>query len=61
MKLTQEEVLGITRHALTFLGGIAVSKGLIDDTTLTQIVGASMTLTGIAWSIITKRKNKQTN
>lgn len=60
MKLTQEEVLGIIRHTLTFVGGIAVSKGLIDDATLTQIVGAIITLTGIAWSIKTKRK-KQTN
>lgn len=60
MKFTQEEVLGIIRHTLTFIGGIAVSKGLIDDSTLTQAVGAIMTLSGLAWSIITKRK-KQTN
>jgi hypothetical protein len=28
MKLTKEQVLGIVRHALTFIGGIVVMKGL---------------------------------
>ncbi len=39
MKLTKEQVLGIVRHSLTFIGGIFVMKGLIDDATLTEIVG----------------------
>jgi hypothetical protein len=31
MKLTQQQVLGIVRHILTFGGGILVAKGLIDN------------------------------
>jgi hypothetical protein len=56
MKLTREQVLGIVRHTLTFVGGIIVTKGLIDESTLTEIVGAAVTLTGAIWSVITKNK-----
>lgn len=55
MKLTKEQVLGIIRHALTFVGGIVVMKGLVDETTVTEIVGGVMTLTGTIWSIIDKK------
>jgi len=57
MKLTKEQILGITRHALTFIGGILVMKGLIDETTVTEIVGGVVTLTGTIWSIISKNKS----
>jgi hypothetical protein len=32
MKLTKEQVLGIVRHALTFIGGIVIARGLVDET-----------------------------
>ena len=54
MKLTKEQILGIVRHALTFVGGICVMKGLVDETTVTTIAGASVTLVGAIWSIIAK-------
>jgi hypothetical protein len=56
MKLTKEQVLGIVRHALTFVGGIVVMKGLIDETTVTEIIGGVVTLTGTIWSVIAKNK-----
>jgi len=56
MKLTKEQILGITRHALTFIGGILVMKGLIDETTVTEIIGGVITLTGTIWSIVSKNK-----
>jgi hypothetical protein len=55
MKLTKEQVLGIVRHALTFVGGIFVMKGLVDETTVTEVVGGAMTLAGAIWSIIDKK------
>jgi len=55
MKLTKEQVLGIVRHSLTFIGGIFVMKGLIDDATLTEIVGGVMTLAGAVWSVLHKK------
>ena len=54
MKLTKEQVLGIVRHTLTFVGGIVVAKGLIDEAVVTEIVGGVLTLTGAIWSIVAK-------
>jgi hypothetical protein len=56
MKLTKEQVLGIVRHTLTFVGGIIVMKGLVDETTVTEIIGGVITLTGTIWSVIDKNK-----
>jgi hypothetical protein len=55
MKLTKEQILGIIRHSLTFVGGIFVMKGLIDETIVTEIVGGVMTLTGAIWSVVDKK------
>jgi hypothetical protein len=55
MKFTKEQVLGIIRHSLTFVGGILITKGLLDETMVTELVGGVCTLTGAIWSIIVKR------
>jgi hypothetical protein len=55
MKLTKEQILGIVRHALTFIGGIVVMKGLVDETMVTEIIGGVMTLVGVVWSVIDKK------
>jgi hypothetical protein len=55
MKLTKEQVLGIIRHTLTFVGGIVVMKGLVDETVVTEIIGGVMTLVGSIWSVINKK------
>jgi hypothetical protein len=55
MKLTKEQVLGIVRHTLTFVGGIVVMKGLTDESTVNEIIGGVMTLTGTIWSIVEKK------
>lgn len=56
MKLTKEQILGIVRHGLTFIGGILITKGLIDESTATEIIGGIITLAGTIWSIIEKNK-----
>ena len=55
-KVSQEQILGIVRHVLTFAGGIAVAKGLIDAETLAQASGAIITLIGVVWSFRAKSK-----
>jgi hypothetical protein len=55
MKLTKEQIMGIIRHGLTFVGGILVMKGLVDNTMVSEIIGGIMTLTGAVWSIIDKK------
>ena len=55
MKLSKEQILGILRHTLTFVGGILITKGLVDEPTVTEIIGGVMTLTGTIWSVIDKK------
>ena len=56
MKLTKEQILGIVRHGLTFIGGILITKGLIDEATATEIIGGVITLAGTIWSVIAKNQ-----
>ena len=54
--MKKEQVLGIIRHSLTFIGGILLMKGLIDEATWTEISGSAMTLVGTVWSVVDKNK-----
>jgi hypothetical protein len=56
MKLTKDQLMGMVRHSLTFIGGILLMKGLVDEALLTEISGGVMTLTGAIWSIINKKE-----
>jgi hypothetical protein len=56
MKLSREQVLGIVRHVLTFAGGLAVAKGMVDAATLETIIGSAATLIGAIWSVVAKNK-----
>ena len=56
MKFTKEQFLGIVRHSLTFIGGILIMKGIVDDALLNEIVGGVTTLAGSIWSIVAKNK-----
>jgi hypothetical protein len=55
MKLTREQVLGIVRHVLTFAGGIVIAKGIADESTVNEIIGGVITLTGAIWSVVAKK------
>lgn len=57
MKLTKEQLLGIVRHTITFIGGILVMKGIVEDSMLQEILGGVTTLVGAIWSIVVKNKN----
>jgi hypothetical protein len=56
MKLTKEQILGIARHGLTFIGGILIMKGIVDEAMMNEVIGGVMTLAGTIWSIIDKNK-----
>jgi hypothetical protein len=53
--MTKEQVLGVIRHGLTFIGGFLVTKGLLDDGMLQEALGAIMTLVGAVWSVTSKK------
>ena len=55
-----EQTLGIVRHTLTFVGGLLVTKGYIDETMVEAISGGVMGLIGLIWSVIIKNKNDKT-
>ena len=54
--MTKEQILGVIRHGLTFIGGILITKGLLDETTSTEIIGGVIGLVGTSWSIISNKK-----
>jgi hypothetical protein len=54
--MNKDQILGLVRHGLTFIGGIVLSKGLVEESTLTEIIGAISTLIGAIWSISEKTK-----
>ena len=53
--MTKDQVLGIIRHTLTFVGGILIMKGIATEVMTQEAVGAIITAVGAVWSII---KNK---
>lgn len=57
-KLTKEQVKGIIRHVLTFLGGLLILKGYADESLITEIIGGVTTLVGSVWSVFEKKSRK---
>lgn len=53
--MKKEIVFGIIRHTLTFVGGVLVLKGVLDEATLSEISGAIITLVGGIWSVLEKK------
>lgn len=53
--MNKSQILGIIRHTLTFVGGLLVLRGYIDEGTLTEIIGGVITLTGAIWSVVSKQ------
>ena len=54
--MSQSVVMSILRHALTFVGGWLIAKGVIDETSAAEISGLVMTAVGTIWSIVDKIK-----
>lgn len=53
--INQEQIMGFVRHGLTVGGGVMIAKGVMDEGTMSEIVGALMTLIGFVWSYWAKR------
>lgn len=54
--MTKEQLEGLLRHTLTFVGGILVLKGYLDEAAWAEISGAAITLAGTLWSVFAKNK-----
>lgn len=46
----QSILAGVVRHALTTVGGMLVSQGVIGSDQVNGLVGAGMIIAGVAWS-----------
>lgn len=54
--MNKDVILGILRHILTFVGGIVIAKGYMDDATFVELSGAIVALVGALWSVFSKKK-----
>lgn len=54
--MNQLQKNGLIRHTLTFIGGLLLYNGLLNENEVQELVSASMTLIGLIWSILEKRK-----
>lgn len=45
----------LVRHALTAAGAALISSGYIDAAQMEMIMGAVLTITGVAWSVLDKK------
>ncbi len=54
--MKKEQIFGVIRHSLTFIGGLLVMKGIIDDSNLETLISGILTITGIIWSVVEKNK-----
>ena len=53
--MNREQIMGIIRHTLTFVGGILIIKGMASEGMVNEAIGAVVTAVGAVWSVI---KNK---
>lgn len=54
--MNKDQVLGLVRHILTLVGGVLIAKGLATEAMSEELVGSAMSLVGIVWSIVSKKK-----
>lgn len=54
--MKRKRILGIVRHALTFLGGALVASGKLDAATSEAVAGGLMTVIGGLWSVFAPEK-----
>lgn len=55
-----QELQGQIRTAIAFIGGLAVSKGWIDEETMAAVAGITVTVIAAIWSWKSKEKKSPT-
>jgi hypothetical protein len=56
--MNKEQVLGIVRHGLTFVGAILLLNGEVDQFQWSELTGAVLSLASVIWSIWDKRNTQ---
>ncbi len=52
----KEVFTSLVRHGLTLGGGFMVSQGYFEAAQAETLIGAAMTIFGVAWAIYSKKK-----
>lgn len=53
---SKDQILGLIRHIVTFVGGILVARGKIDPTQIETIGGIIITVAGFLFSVLAPEK-----
>ena len=53
--MTKEQIQGLVRHVLTFVGGILVLQGVVEESLINELIGGVVALAGTLWSIFSKK------
>lgn len=56
--MSKTQVLSLIRHTLTFVGGVLITQGTIEESVVEQIIATSLTLIGLVWGVIEKKKGE---
>ena len=56
--MKKDLILALIRHTLTFVGGLFIMKGIVDESTVTEVVGGIVSLTSVVWMTIQKIKGE---
>ena len=57
--MDKDMIISLVRHSLTFIGGLLIMKGLIDESALEEVIGSAISLTSAIWMIVNKKKIKE--
>jgi hypothetical protein len=57
--MKKQTIMGVIRHTLTFIGGILVTKSIIDESTMQGLIGSLTTTIGLIWSVAEKAYNHE--
>lgn len=57
--MNKSVILGLVRHALTSVGAVVVTNGIVTGNELETVASAVAILVGVVWSIIEKKKTPE--
>jgi hypothetical protein len=54
--MSKNQILSLIRHTLTFVGGVLLTHGTIDESVMEQIIATTLSLVGLVWGVIEKKQ-----
>ena len=54
--MNQQQKYGVIRHTLTFIAGLLLYNGVLNENEAQEIVSGIMTLISLIWSVVEKNK-----